>query len=266
MSLPPPETPVGQASAVLASLDPVRSGNAHDVAQITAPLNLQTSPYRLYVFFCSLQRIRFINGATDVITTLAGTGTAGFATGNPTTAAQLLSPTAVVTAGVSVIPFITDTGNQLVRKVDVVGGDVPIVAGLNPTSPPAATAPLAQSVLFGPTAVATGGGNVYIAGAQSRAWVQQRGKPCKDTAVLVHEHGLPAKACTSLAICRSTLMLRVPPARHPISHIKRIVRMIYCHQHCAAFDQAPDLPHAGSSAAFKYMQQTYTQGSYCPVN
>jgi hypothetical protein len=67
------------------------------------------------------------------------------------------------------IPFITDTGNQLVRKVDVVVGDVPIVAGLNPTSPPAATAPLAQSVLFGPTAVATGGGNVYIAGAQSCA-------------------------------------------------------------------------------------------------
>lgn len=122
-----------------------------------------------YVFFCSLQRICFINNATDVITTLAGTGTAGFATGNPTTAAQLLSPTALVTAGVSVIPFITDTGNQLVRKVD--GGDVPIVAGLNPTSPPAATAPLAQSVLFGPTAVATGGGNVYIAGAQSCAWV-----------------------------------------------------------------------------------------------
>lgn len=40
--------------------------------------------------------------------------------------------------------------------------------------------------------------------------------------------------------------------------------MIYCHQHCASFDQAPDLPHAGSSAAYTYMQQTCTQGSCLP--
>jgi hypothetical protein len=125
--------------------------------------------------FCCLQRIRSIKLADNSTTTYIGSGTAGFAEGTSLTTANLRSPTALVATGGSF--YFTDTGNQLVRQAQ--GTTVPILAGLDPTSAPAATATLAESVLFGPTAVATGGGNVYIAGAHSCMWDQQRCKACK---------------------------------------------------------------------------------------
>jgi hypothetical protein len=75
----------------------------------------------------------------------------------------------VVINTVSNVFAYTDTGNQVVRAITTGA----ILAGLN-SSRPLGEPTLAQSLLFSPTAVATGGSNVYIAGAHLCAEQQSR--------------------------------------------------------------------------------------------
>ncbi len=111
-------------------------------------------------------RVRRVDAVTDQITTVAGTGLAGFNGDNqPASAAQLSSP-----AGVAVDDrgnvFIADFSNERLRRVDAVSGLIttvagtgPGVAGFNGDNQPASAAQLSQ-----PLGVAVdGGGNVFIA-------------------------------------------------------------------------------------------------------
>ncbi|HEX4652164.1 MAG TPA: Ig-like domain repeat protein [Granulicella sp.] len=86
----------------------------------------------IYIADAHNQRIREIAAATGVITTIAGSGAAGFAgDGGPATAAQLSLPTAVVVDAAGDV-FFSDTGNHRVRKVVAAGaqaGTIRTVAG-----------------------------------------------------------------------------------------------------------------------------------------
>ena len=74
-------------------------------------------------------RVRKIDAATGVITTVAGMGTAGFSgDGGPATSAQLDAPGALA-LDTSGDLFILDDGNQRVRKVSAATGIITTVAG-----------------------------------------------------------------------------------------------------------------------------------------
>jgi uncharacterized protein (TIGR03437 family) len=74
-------------------------------------------------------RIRKVDAATGVITTVAGTGTAGFSGDNgPANAAQLLNPLAVVVDASDNL-FIADSGNTRIRRVAASDGTIRTIAG-----------------------------------------------------------------------------------------------------------------------------------------
>ena len=74
-------------------------------------------------------RVRRVDAATGIITTVAGNGVGGFGgDGGPATAASLSQPSAVVAdAGGNL--FIADWGNNRVRRVDAATGVITTVAG-----------------------------------------------------------------------------------------------------------------------------------------
>jgi hypothetical protein len=74
-------------------------------------------------------RVRRVNLQTGQVTTVAGTGTAGFNSDNiPATSAQLNLPTGVAVDSSGNI-FIADTLNQRIRRVDGLTGEMTTVAG-----------------------------------------------------------------------------------------------------------------------------------------
>ncbi len=108
-----------------------------------------------------------------VITTVAGTGTAGFSgDGGPATAAELKGPTGVVVDGSGVI-YIADTRNHRVRKV--AAGIITTVAGTGDPGYTGDGQPAAAAQLKRPTGLALdGAGNLYIADTGNDAVRQVR--------------------------------------------------------------------------------------------
>ena len=83
------------------------------------------------VFFADLsnQRIRKIDATTGIISTIAGTGTAGYSgDGGLSSSAQLWNPWGVAVDSAGNI-FIADTASQRIRKIDVTTGVISTVAG-----------------------------------------------------------------------------------------------------------------------------------------
>ena len=89
-------------------------------AQILHPLNIATDHHGNVFFVDGNERIRKINSA-GIITTVAGTGTAGYnGDGIPATAAQLSAPIDLTVDNTGNI-YIVDYGNFRIRKVDTAG-------------------------------------------------------------------------------------------------------------------------------------------------
>jgi uncharacterized protein (TIGR03437 family) len=141
-------------------------------AQLDLPLGLALdSSGNLYIADSVNQRIRKISGG--VITTVAGSGTAGY-TGDKgvATSAELLNPSAVAVDSNGNI-YIADTGNHVIREVvtgtaattaGVAAGDIITIAGTNTGgyAGDGGLSGLAQLDL--PTGVAVdSSGNIYIA-------------------------------------------------------------------------------------------------------
>ena len=83
----------------------------------------------VFIADVSNQRIRRVDAATGIITTVAGNGTAGFSgDGSAATSASLNDPIGVAVDGVGNL-FIADTFNQRVRRVDAATGIITTVAG-----------------------------------------------------------------------------------------------------------------------------------------
>ena len=116
----------------------------------------------LYITDIRNIRIRKVD-TSGTITTVAGTGTAGFSgDGGPATNAQLSSPMGVALDGAGNL-YIVDNRNIRIRKVDT-GGTITTVAGTGAFGFSGDGGPATSAQLSGPRAVALdGAGNLYIA-------------------------------------------------------------------------------------------------------
>ncbi|HYT40610.1 MAG TPA: DNRLRE domain-containing protein [Acidimicrobiia bacterium] len=99
-------------------------------ARLNTPHGIGSDPAgNVYVADPQNQRIRRIDAATGIITTVAGTGSAGFSgDGGPATSARLNYP-----KGTEIAPdgnlYIADNNNHRVRRVDLGTGVITTVAG-----------------------------------------------------------------------------------------------------------------------------------------
>jgi len=125
----------------------------------------------LFIADTANNRIRKMTlGNSSTITTVAGTGMAGFAGNNgPATAANLNAPYGLAVDASDDI-FIADSGNLEVRVVNAATGTISAYAGngqsCNPTSPCGDGGPASKAQLAFPTTVALDSlGNLYIADA-----------------------------------------------------------------------------------------------------
>ena len=137
-------------------------GGAATGAQINGPVGLAVdSQGNLYIADSSNHRIRKVNTG-GIITTVAGTGFAGYSgDGGAATSAKLHYPTYIAVDGVGNL-YITDTSNYRVRKVDVNGKITTVVGnGISGYSGDGGAATNAQLSI--PQGIAVdGAGNIYI--------------------------------------------------------------------------------------------------------
>jgi hypothetical protein len=114
----------------------------------------------VYIADAHNQRIREVRGGT--ITTIAGTGAAGYSgDGGRATSAQLALPSGVAVDSSGTL-YIADTNNQRIRKVS--GGTITTIAGTGEQNYTGDGAAGASATLDSPTGVAVdAAGNVYIA-------------------------------------------------------------------------------------------------------
>ena len=108
--------------------------------------------------------VREVNAATGVITTVAGNHTAGYrGDGGQATAAELHDPTAVAVDASGDL-FITDTANQVIRKVNASSGVISTVVGNGTAGFYGDNGPATAAKLNSPTDVVMDGiGNLLIA-------------------------------------------------------------------------------------------------------
>lgn len=97
--------------------------------------------------------VRRVDGKTRRISTIAGTGEAGFAgDGGPATAAKLKSPHSIALDRDGHV-YIADIGNHRIRRVDARSGTIETVAGTGERAAAADSAPIAGTPLDGPRAL-----------------------------------------------------------------------------------------------------------------
>lgn len=105
-------------------------GGQATAARLNGPVGLAVDGAgNLFIADQRNQRIRRVDAATGIITTVVGTGVGGFAgDGGPATSAQLNLPRDVeVDSGGNL--FVVDIFNQRIRRVDAVTGIIATVAG-----------------------------------------------------------------------------------------------------------------------------------------
>ncbi len=139
-------------------------GAAATAARLYYPTGVAVdSSGNLYIANRYNHRIRKVTVGTGVITTVAGSATAGYGgDGGVATAAQLLYPYGLTVDGTGNI-FIADTNNQRIRQVSAATGNIATLAGTG-TAGYNGDGPAIGATLNYPTGVAVDGpGNVYIA-------------------------------------------------------------------------------------------------------
>jgi large repetitive protein len=118
----------------------------------------------LYLSDSNNQRVRFVNAATGMISTIAGDGTAGFAgDGGPATSAQLDTPADVKLDGAGNY-YIADSANHVIRMVNAATGIIWTVAGMGGQSGYSGDGgPATQAQLNSPSSIAFDGDHLlYI--------------------------------------------------------------------------------------------------------
>nr|WP_324257862.1 hypothetical protein [Cellvibrio fontiphilus] len=125
-----------------------------------SPAGITTDGTHLYVADTNNHKIRKIEIATGVVTTLAGSGSIGSADGTGT-AARFSSPEGITTDGTHL--YIADTWNHKIRKIVIATGVVTTLAG-NYSYGSADGIGLAASFDL-PTGITTDGTNLYVADA-----------------------------------------------------------------------------------------------------
>ncbi len=140
-------------------------GSAATSARLNYPMGVAIDGSgNIYIADVNNQRIRKVTESTGIISTIAGTGTAGFTgDGNVANLARLNSPIGVTVDGTGNI-YIADANNQRIRKVTASTGIINTVAG-NGTLGDGGDGSIATSAnLYSPSGSAVdGSGNIYIA-------------------------------------------------------------------------------------------------------
>ncbi|HSP89611.1 MAG TPA: hypothetical protein VLN08_01830, partial [Vicinamibacterales bacterium] len=105
-------------------------GGLATLAQLNAPVGVAIGPDGdLYISEVEGARVRRVDGATGIITTVAGTGVKGYnGDGIAATAAQLHSPWGVAVDGSGHL-YIADNASHRIRKVDAASGLISTYAG-----------------------------------------------------------------------------------------------------------------------------------------
>ncbi|HET6881662.1 MAG TPA: MBG domain-containing protein [Pirellulales bacterium] len=106
-------------------------GGAATAAELRDPEGIAVdSSGDLFIADTFNQRVREVDHATGVITTVAGDGTGGFGgDGGQATAAELAGPTGVAVDSTNHLLFIADEGNDRIREVNLATGVITTVAG-----------------------------------------------------------------------------------------------------------------------------------------
>jgi streptogramin lyase len=130
-------------------------------AQFSFPRGVAVAPGgTIYVADTLNDRIRTINPTTGQVTTLAGTGTPGFADG-PSTTAQFRYPADVTVAPNGTV-YVADSSNDRIRTINPTTGQVTTLAGTG--TPGFADGPSTNAKFNNPSGVsAAPGGTVYVA-------------------------------------------------------------------------------------------------------
>lgn len=134
-------------------------------AQLDWPQSVAVDPAGRWLFIAdtSNHRVRLVDLASGLISTVAGTGTGGFSgDGGPATQATLISPKDVLLLGDGSW-LVADSGNDRVRRVSP-AGDIVTVAGAGAPGYSGDGGPATAAQFDGPRGLAAdGAGNVYIA-------------------------------------------------------------------------------------------------------
>ncbi|MBL8037326.1 MAG: hypothetical protein JNN16_07485 [Nitrospira sp.] len=145
-----------------------RYGGDGEVA-IRAQLNFPTAVAvdrtgNLYIADTMNHRVRMVNAATGVITTLAGTGHARFSgDGGPADQAALNEPAALVMNDDDTRLYIADQSNHRVRMVDLRTGVIQTVAGTGAATYDGDGKLGVETALAGPSGLAFVGDHLHIA-------------------------------------------------------------------------------------------------------
>jgi streptogramin lyase len=121
--------------------------------------------------------VRRVDARTRMVSTVAGTGVAGFSgDGGPATAAQLRQPHSIAFDASGNL-LICDIGNQRVRLVDMKTGIISTYAGTGARGPTPDEAPLDGTALNGPRSIDTDpAGNIYLVLREGNAVFRIDGK------------------------------------------------------------------------------------------
>jgi sugar lactone lactonase YvrE len=118
----------------------------------------------LYVADTANHRVRRIDAATNIITTIAGTGTQGFSGDNTTAAsANIDSPTGIVLDTANNL-YLADTHNHRIRRIDATTGIITTIAGTGTPGFSGDTASATSATLALPHGLTVdANGNLYLA-------------------------------------------------------------------------------------------------------
>ena len=135
------------------------------VAQLDSPQGLAVdSTGNVYIADTRNHRIREVVAATGLITTVAGTGKAGFSGDNgPAVSAQIDSPTALALDSAGNL-FVADTRNHRVRRISLASGLIATVAGTGTEGFSGDNGPATAAGIDSPAGLAfDGANNLYLA-------------------------------------------------------------------------------------------------------
>ncbi|SVC78579.1 uncharacterized protein METZ01_LOCUS331433, partial [marine metagenome] len=128
-------------------------------ASFYSPVGITTDGTNLYVADTDNHLIRKIVISTGVVTTLAGSGTAGSADDDNGTAASFNKPYGITTDGTNL--YVADRNNHLIRQIVISTGVVTTVAGTGSDGSVNGTGTLAS--FYNPRGITTDGTNLYVA-------------------------------------------------------------------------------------------------------
>ena len=141
-------------------------GSAAVEASLNMPHEIQFDGARhIYIAERDNHVIRKVDAKTGKISTIAGTGAAGFSgDGGPATRAQLRQPHSIAVAPGGRRLLICDIGNHRIRQVDLATGAIATFAGTGDRQPTPDGVALAGAPLNGPRTIAFDrAGNLYLA-------------------------------------------------------------------------------------------------------